>query len=92
MLPRAEAWRMSAEIYPSVIPREEMRAAKRLAFSISSSKSLTCGRRGVEEVGSLTDVEVLAQDDWTTGGSVTISGWFRTKRGRKAFAKTLLAP
>ena len=44
----------------------------RFAFSVSSSRSLAGGRRGVCSV--VTEVEEDAREDSTTGGGVRMSG------------------
>lgn len=70
MDPRADACRINAEMYPNVIPREEICAANRFAFSASSSSWFSFGIKGVD---SVVEAEEDARDDSTTG-STCISG------------------
>lgn len=65
-------------MYPNVIPREEMCAARRFAFSASSSRVSFGGRRGV-----FSEVEALLLASVEVGtGSTRIVMWLRTKTER----------
>src|SRR5271170_1955837 len=70
--PSAQHCMMRAERYPHVRPREEINAARRFAFSVSSSSVARGVMRGVCSV--VTDAEEEARDDSTGGGSTRISG------------------